>query len=184
MKVYTKTGDKGTTALIGGQRVPKFDIRVEAFGTIDELNSWVGLLRDHEEVKAPQQEQLIEIQDRLFTVESIVATQPKGTRMQLPPIYEEDILFLEKAIDEINEELPPLRKFVLPGGAKILSFCHITRCVCRRAERIMVSIDDDREQFVIAKKYLNRLSDYFFMLGRKIAFDNDIKEVEWEARKA
>lgn len=118
MKVYTKTGDKGTTALIGGKRVPKNDVRVESYGTVDELNAWIGFLRDHDEIQAEQFDQLVEIQDRLFTIQSILAIQPGGTKMALPKIYEEDILFLEKAIDTMNEELPPLRKFVLPGDRK------------------------------------------------------------------
>ncbi|MCO5267747.1 MAG: cob(I)yrinic acid a,c-diamide adenosyltransferase [Brumimicrobium sp.] len=183
MKVYTKTGDKGTTALIGGKRVAKNDIRVETYGTVDELNSWVGLLRDHREILPEQYNQLIEIQDRLFTIETIFASQPEGVKMSLPPVFENDIIFLENAIDEMNDTLPPLTKFVLPGGSKLLSFCHIARCVCRRAERLAVGIEDESEQYRISLKYLNRLSDYLFVLTRKIAFDNNIKEVEWQARK-
>lgn len=183
MKVYTKTGDKGTTALIGGKRVPKNDIRVESYGTVDELNSWIGYLRDHDEIGKEQFDELIEIQDRLFTIQSILAIQPGGTKMKLPQVSEKDITFIENAIDKMNETLPPLRKFVLPGGKKILSACHIARTVCRRAERLTVAIDEETEQYLISLKYLNRLSDYLFVLGRKIATDNNIKEVEWIARK-
>lgn len=180
MKVYTKTGDKGTTALIGGKRVPKNDLRIDCYGTIDELNSWVGLLRDHSDEIAPQQiEELIAIQDRLFTIGSFFATRPEGTKMKLPLIYAADITFLENAIDKMEEGLPQLRRFVLPGGKKIVSFCHITRTVCRRAERLAVGINGEGEQYELAVKYLNRLSDYFYMLYRRIAMDLKIEEVQW-----
>ena len=186
MKVYTKKGDAGETSLIGGKRVSKGDLRIDSYGTVDELNSWIGLLRDHEEILEPQFKQLIEIQDRLFTIGSLLATQPEGTKMKLPLIYDEDITFLEDAIDEMNEGLPPMRKFVLPGGKKILSHCHIARCVCRRAERLTVAAinedNNENEQHKKAMKYLNRLSDYLFVLSRKIATDLNINEIQWEPR--
>lgn len=182
MRIYTKKGDAGKTSLIGGKRVLKSDIRIESYGTVDELNSWVGLLRDHEEMPKTQFDQLIEIQDRLFTIGSLLATQPEGTKMNLPLIYEEDIDYLEKAIDEMNETIPPVYKFVLPGGKMILSHCHITRCICRRAERLTVGLDDDSEQYKLAMKYLNRLSDYLFILSRKIATDLKIEEIQWNPR--
>lgn len=186
MKVYTKKGDAGNTSLIGGQRVSKGELRIDCYGTVDELNSWVGLLRDHNEIPKEQHEQLIAIQDRLFTIGSLLATQPKGTKMELPLIYEEDITFLEEAIDDMNETIPPMRKFVLPGGKKILSFCHIARCVCRKAERIVVRLyqieEKDNEQHKKAMKYLNRLSDYLFVLSRKIATDLKIDEIQWLPR--
>lgn len=185
MKVYTKKGDAGETSLIGGKRVSKGDLRIDSYGTVDELNSWVGLLRDHDEIPKKQFKQLIEIQDRLFTIGSLLATQPEGTKMNLPLINDEDITYLEDAIDEMNEDLPPMRKFVLPGGKKILSHCHIARCVCRRAERLTVAINtesDKTNQHKKAMQYLNRLSDYLFVLSRKIATDLKIKEIQWEPR--
>lgn len=182
MKVYTKTGDRGETSLIGGKRVSKNDLRIDSYGTVDELNSWIGLLRDHDEIPEKQFEQLIEIQDRLFTIGSLLATQPDGTKMKLPLLYEGDIEFLENAIDEMNENLPTMKHFVLPGGKKILSHCHIARCVCRRAERLAVGLNDDKEQYKIAMKYLNRLSDFLFVLSRKIANDLEIKEIQWKPR--
>ena len=182
MKVYTKTGDEGQTSLIGGKRVSKNDLRIDSYGTVDELNSWIGLVRDHEEIGKDQFNQLIEIQDRLFTIGSLLATQPEGTKMKLPLINESDIDFLEKSIDEMNEALPPMRHFVLPGGKQILSHCHIARCVCRRAERLGVGLHDESEQYKIAMKYLNRLSDYLFVLSRKIATDLKIEEIQWKPR--
>jgi len=182
MKVYTKKGDTGETSLIGGKRVSKNDLRIDSYGTVDELNSWIGLVRDHEEIPKGQFEQLIEIQDRLFTIGSLLATQPEGTKMKLPLIYEDDIVFLENAIDEMNESLPPMRHFVLPGGKPILSHCHIARCVCRRAERLTVGLNDESVQYMMAMKYLNRLSDYLFVLSRKIATDLKIEETQWKPR--
>lgn len=182
MKVYTKTGDAGETSLIGGKRVSKNDLRIDSYGTVDELNSWVGLVRDHEEIQKKSFNQLIEIQDRLFTIGSLLATQPDGTKMKLPTLHESDIEFLEKSIDEMNETLPPMRHFVLPGGKKILSHCHIARCVCRRAERLAVGLNESSEQYKIAMKYLNRLSDYLFVLSRKVATDLKIEEIQWKPR--
>lgn len=182
MKIYTKKGDAGQTSLIGGKRVAKNDLRIDSYGTIDELNSWIGLVRDHEEIPKAQFAQLIEIQDRLFTIGSLLATQPEGTKMKLPLLDENDILFLENAIDEMNEQLPPMRHFVLPGGKPILSHCHIARCICRRAERLTVGLNDKTEQYQIALKYLNRLSDYLFVLSRKIATDLNIEEIQWKPR--
>ncbi|RFC55366.1 cob(I)yrinic acid a,c-diamide adenosyltransferase [Brumimicrobium aurantiacum] len=182
MKVYTKTGDKGQTSLIGGQRVSKNDIRIDSYGTVDELNSWIGLIRDHDEIPKKQFDQLIEIQDRLFTIGSLLATQPEGTKMKLPLVLESDIQFLEEAIDEMNDQLPPMRNFVLPGGKQILSHCHIARCVCRRAERLTTGLKDESDQYQIALKYLNRLSDYLFVLSRKIATDLNIEEIQWKPR--
>lgn len=179
MKVYTKTGDKGTTALIGGKRVTKDNVRIDCYGTVDELNSWVGLLRDHDEIAVTQRKQLIQIQDRLFTMGSLLATQPEGTKMELPLLYEEDITFLENAIDEMEEGLPKIKRFVLPGGRKVISFCHITRTVCRRAERLTVGLNAEGNQHFLARKYLNRLSDYFYMLYRRIAHDFEVEEVQW-----
>lgn len=182
MKVYTKKGDAGETSLIGGKRVSKNDLRIDSYGTVDELNSWIGLVRDHEEIPTLQLEQLIEIQDRLFTIGSLLATQPDGTKMKLPKIQESDITFLEDAIDKMNESLPPMRHFVLPGGKKILSHCHIARTVCRRAERLAVGLNEESDLYKMAMKYLNRLSDYLFILSRKIATDLEIEEIQWKPR--
>ncbi|MEX1192088.1 MAG: cob(I)yrinic acid a,c-diamide adenosyltransferase [Brumimicrobium sp.] len=182
MKIYTKKGDKGETSLIGGKRVPKNDIRIESYGTVDELNSWIGLLRDQEIAKLHKSE-LIEIQDRLFTIGSTLATAPEGTKMELPQLKAEDITFLEKAIDEMNQVLPEMKSFVLPGGNTTVSYCHITRCVCRRAERLTVALNDDNENFKKVMQYLNRLSDYLFVLARKLTQDTSAKEIPWKPRK-
>ena len=181
MKIYTKKGDTGETSLIGGKRVPKNDIRIESYGTVDELNSWVGLLRD-QDIKEEHREELIEIQDRLFTIGSTLATSPEGTKMELPQLISEDITFLEKAIDKMNEVLPEMKSFVLPGGNTVVSYCHITRCVCRRAERLTVALNDQNEHFKKVIQYLNRLSDYLFVLARKITMDTSAKEIPWKPR--
>lgn len=182
MRVYTKKGDAGDTSLIGGKRVPKSDLRIDSYGTVDELNSWVGLLRDHQEMPKEQFNQLIEIQDRLFTIGSLLATQPGGANMNLPLLYAEDIAYLEDAIDEMDKDLPKVYKFVLPGGKMILSHCHIARTVCRRAERLSVAMDDESEQHKLIMMYLNRLSDYLFVLSRKVATDLKIEEIQWNPR--
>lgn len=181
MKIYTKKGDTGETSLIGGKRVPKNDIRIESYGTVDELNSWVGLLRD-QSIGENHINELIEIQDRLFTIGSTLATSPEGTKMELPQLIVDDITFLENAIDKMNEVLPEMKSFVLPGGNTIVSYCHITRCVCRRAERLTVALNDNNEHFKKVIQYLNRLSDYLFVLARKITKDTSAKEIPWKAR--
>lgn len=181
MKIYTKKGDTGETSLIGGKRVPKNDIRIESYGTVDELNSWVGLLRD-QSIGENHINELIEIQDRLFTIGSTLATSPEGTKMELPQLKNEDITFLENAIDEMNDVLPEMKSFVLPGGNTIVSYCHIARCVCRRAERLTVALNDDNEHFKKVIQYLNRLSDYLFVLARKITKDTSANEIPWKPR--
>lgn len=180
-KIYTKTGDKGETSLFGGKRLPKSHIRIEAYGTVDELNSWVGLLRDVSD-SAAVKSLLKEIQDRLFTLGSNLASDP-DKEMITPDIFESDIAHLEKAIDAMNESLPPLKNFILPGGHTSVSFCHIARCVCRRAERQVVNLalHEPVEELII--RYLNRLSDYLFVLSRKLAKDLNAEEVVWMARK-
>lgn len=189
MKVYTKTGDKGTTALFGGTRVPKHHIRIESYGTVDELNSYIGLIRD-QDINVLYQEALIEIQDRLFTVGAILATDPEKAilkngkeRLNIPKISEGDIAFLENEIDTMESFLPQMTHFVLPGGHTTVSFCHIARCVCRRAERLSVQLNElePTDEFVL--KYLNRLSDYLFVLARKLTFDLHAKEVKWIPRQ-
>jgi cob(I)alamin adenosyltransferase len=189
MKVYTKTGDGGTTALFGGTRVPKDHIRIESYGTIDELNSYIGLIRD-QEINSHYKEILIEIQDRLFTIGAILATPPEKEvkkngelRLKKLGITEEDIQLLENEIDIMEEELPPMTHFVLPGGHQTVSYCHITRCVCRRAERLAVHLSHDEPVVEIAIKYLNRLSDYLFVLARKLSHDLQAEEVKWIPRK-
>ncbi|MDB4534044.1 cob(I)yrinic acid a,c-diamide adenosyltransferase [Vicingaceae bacterium] len=181
MKVYTKTGDKGQTSLFGGKRVPKHDIRIDAYGTVDELNSYIGLIRD-QNIDENSITILIEIQDRLFTLGSILATEPGNTKVKVPQLIESDILLLENEIDKMNEDLPEMRSFVLPGGHTTVSYCHITRCVCRRAERLISHLSENEEIDSLALQYLNRLSDYLFVLARKIVQDKDVKEVEWKPR--
>ncbi|HEY9049561.1 MAG TPA: cob(I)yrinic acid a,c-diamide adenosyltransferase, partial [Ohtaekwangia sp.] len=139
MKIYTKTGDQGTTALFGGKRVSKADLRIETYGTVDELNSWIGMVRD-QEVNQKRKDILVEIQDRLFTVGSILATEPGNTKVKIPALIPEDILFLEKQIDALDAELPPMRFFVLPGGHPSVSCCHVARTVCRRSERLIIAL--------------------------------------------
>ena len=189
MKVYTKTGDKGTTALFGGTRVPKDHIRIESYGTVDELNSYIGLIRD-QEINQHCKNILIEIQDRLFTVGAILATPPEKEvmkngelRLQKLGIIESDIELLENEIDNMEDSLPQMTHFVLPGGHTTVSYCHIARCVCRRAERLAVHLSHNEPVSDIAIKYLNRLSDYLFVLARKLTSDLNADEVQWIPRK-
>ena len=189
MKVYTKTGDKGTTALFGGSRVPKYHIRIESYGTVDELNSYIGLIRD-QEMSQIYKDQLIHIQDKLFTLGAILATDPEKAilkngkeRLNIARIAEEDVAYLENAIDEMEKELPPMTHFVLPGGHTIVSYCHIARCVCRRAERLSTHLNDIEPTDEMVLKYLNRLSDYLFVLARKLTFDLKADEVKWIPEK-
>jgi cob(I)alamin adenosyltransferase len=189
MKVYTKTGDTGTTALFGGTRVPKHHIRIESYGTVDELNSHIGLIRD-QEINQLYKAVLIEVQDRLFTVGAILATPPEKEtlkngekRLQNLGILETDITFLEKEIDTMEDSLPQMTHFVLPGGHTTVSYCHIARCVCRRAERLAVHLNDIEPTDELVIKYLNRLSDYLFVLARKLSFDLKADEVQWIPRK-
>jgi len=189
MKVYTKTGDKGTTALFGGSRVPKYHIRIESYGTVDELNSHLGLIRD-QEINVIYKEQIIKIQDKLFTVGAILATDPEKAilkngkeRLNIPKISEDDVAYLENAIDEMEQHLPQMTHFVLPGGHTTVSYCHIARCVCRRAERLATHLNDIEPTDVMVLKYLNRLSDYLFVLARKLTFDLNAQEVKWIPEK-
>ncbi|MDP2388105.1 MAG: cob(I)yrinic acid a,c-diamide adenosyltransferase [Bacteroidota bacterium] len=180
-KVYTKTGDKGQTSLIGGTRLPKHHIRIEAYGTVDELNSFVGLIRD-QEIDAQTKTILIEVQDRLFTLGSLLAADPVKSKMKLPEIKEEDITLLEKEIDKMDEVLPEMKNFVLPGGHTTVSYCHLARCVCRRAERATLKLAENEKVAEILYKYLNRLSDYLFVLSRKLAMDLKADEIKWKPR--
>ncbi|WP_372756957.1 cob(I)yrinic acid a,c-diamide adenosyltransferase [Mariniflexile sp.] len=189
MKIYTKTGDKGTTALFGGTRVPKHHIRIESYGTIDELNSHLGLIRD-QDIDTHYKDVLINIQDKLFTVGAILATPADKAilkngkeRLNIPKISSEDIELLEKEIDCMNDALPPMTHFVLPGGHQTVSFCHIARCVCRRAERLTVALSDIEVIDDRTIMYLNRLSDYLFVLARKLTHDLKADEVKWIPEK-
>lgn len=181
MKVYTKTGDKGYTSLIGGTRVPKSSHRIDAYGTVDELNSWIGLVRD-QDVNAPRRELLKEIQDRLFTLGAALATDSAATHKPLPPLLAADVTRLEEAMDAMDTTLPPLRVFVLPGGHQAVSFCHLARTVCRRAERLVIALHADAPVDELIITYLNRLSDYLFVLSRAMALDLNAEEVKWEPR--
>ena len=183
IKIYTKTGDLGKTSLIGGTKVPKNNLRIETYGTIDELNSYIGLTNDHlsdEHSKTT----LKEIQDRLFTIGSSLACDPeKAPAMKIPDLKENDIVLLEKEIDAMNEILPGMRSFILPGGHVAVSTTHITRCICRRAERLCVDMQE-HDLFVdpLVIKYLNRLSDYLFVLARYVGHLLGVEEIPWKAR--
>ena len=178
MKIYTKKGDFGETGLLGGTRVSKSNNRIESYGTIDELNSWIGLLRD-QPIDAHSIEILLQIQYQLFSIGSHLAADPTKSGIKLPTILESDILILEKEIDSMNNNLPELRFFILPGGHVTVSNCHIARCVCRRAERVVVKLSAQEKVEAIIIKYLNRLSDYLFVLSRKFAHDLKIIETPW-----
>lgn len=183
-KIYTKTGDKGQTSLIGGTRVPKYHDRIEAYGTLDELNSYIGLIRDQVQ-DTSLRELLLEIQDRIFTAESLLAADPEKEVKSLPLLVEDDIVLLEKEIDLMNEILPLLTSFILPGGHTSVSICHITRCICRRAERLTIKLNDmypETLQGELIIKYLNRLSDFLFVLARKLSYDLNVPENQWHAR--
>ncbi len=182
-KIYTKTGDLGKTSLIGGTKVPKSDIRIETYGTVDELNSHIGLVSDYLnniQIKIF----LKEIQDRLFTIGSSLACDPdKEPMMKIPDLKEEDVYVLEREIDRMNDELPVMKNFILPGGHPAVSAAHITRCVCRRAERWCVNMQE-HEVFVdpLIIRYLNRLSDYLFVLARYIGHILKVAEIVWMPR--
>jgi len=189
MKIYTKTGDKGKTSLFGGTRVFKYNLRIEAYGTVDELNSYIGLIRD-QKIDKNTFKVLVKIQNELFTLGSMLAT-PKNKetkkdgseRLNIPKITIEEILFLENEMDTMNLKLPTMTNFVLPGGHTTVSYCHIARTVCRRAERITVNLNETEDISTIVISYLNRLSDYLFVLARKLTIDNQAKEVAWTPKK-
>ena len=189
MKIYTKTGDKGTTGLYGGTRVPKYHLRIESYGTVDELNSYIGLIKD-QKIDDISSESLLRIQNELFTLGSMLATPTEKEvlksgkeRLNIPKITEESILTLESEIDTMNEDLPAMTHFVLPGGHTTVSYCHIARCICRRAERISVQLNDETQINPNILMYLNRLSDYLFVLARKLTYDNQIAEIPWIPKK-
>lgn len=181
MKIYTKTGDKGQTSLIGGTRVPKHHMRIEAYGTVDELNSWIGLIND-QQIEENTKGVLSEIQDRLFTIGSSLASDPNKSKMKIPDLHETDIEVLETQIDKMNEVLPEMRFFILPGGHTTISYCHLARCVCRRAERNVIHLNENEYVNELVIKYLNRLSDYLFVLARYIGLQLNVNEIAWKAR--
>lgn len=181
MKIYTKKGDDGFTSLIGGTRVSKAAIRIEAYGTVDELNSYIGWVRDLTS-REDQKNVLIEIQDRLFTIGSHLASDSEKSKMNLPELKEKDISFLENKIDEMNNDLPEMKSFILPGGHPSVSCCHVARCICRRAERAVVLLSENEtvnKQIIV---YLNRLSDFLFVLARILSKDFSAQEIPWKAR--
>lgn len=179
-KIYTKTGDQGETSLLGGVRVPKNHDRIEAYGTVDELNSYIGLIRD-QPIPTEDIKQLLEIQDRLFTIGSMLASAEKS-KAKIPVLYPKDILALEMEMDAMDEKLPEMKSFILPGGNQVVSFCHIARCVCRRAERNVVTMNLQAPVDELIIIYLNRLSDYLFMLSRKLSVFFSATEVPWIPR--
>ncbi|WP_020531336.1 cob(I)yrinic acid a,c-diamide adenosyltransferase [Flexithrix dorotheae] len=182
MKIYTKTGDKGQTSLLGGNRVSKTHARIEAYGTIDELNVQVGHLRDFE-VNKQRQENIIQIQNTLFTTGSILAAGAEASKFKLPELSESDIIFLEKEMDHMDDLLPPMKNFVLPGGHLAVSAAHQARVVCRRAERLCIHLSEKEEVPELIIKYLNRLSDYFFVLSRMITKELKVEEIPWKPDK-
>lgn len=188
MKIYTKTGDQGTTSLFGGTRVPKHNIRIDSYGTVDEFNSYLGLLRD-QRLDDQSEKMILIIQERLFTIGSILATEPKKEflksgkeRLNIEKISDSDIELLEKEMDRMNEELPELTHFILPGGHQTVSICHIARGVCRRAERLATALYENEPFEPKVLIYLNRLSDYLFVLARKLSNDLQAKEIQWVPR--
>lgn len=178
MKIYTKKGDKGQTSLIGGSRVPKYNIKVEAYGTIDEVKSYLGLIRDLSEDKEVN-DWILAIQEHLFIAESRVAVDSEQALASMPYLKEENIVFLEKSIDQMNQKLPVLRNFILPGGHVLASHTHIARTICRRAERLTLKSTPDGASDELVIKYLNRLSDFLFVLARKFAYDLGSGDVIW-----
>ena len=182
MKIYTKTGDDGTTGLLGGVRVKKSDMQIEAYGTVDELNSYLGLLRDTFE-NTSAQEQLTTIQNQLFVIGSHLATAEKGTKMTLPELETHAIEHLEVWMDEMDNKLEALQHFILPGGHPISSYAQIARCVCRRAERRIVEMDEQTQRFTHEIKYINRLSDYLFTLARFILQEFGKEAIKWEPNR-
>ncbi|MGB5228419.1 MAG: cob(I)yrinic acid a,c-diamide adenosyltransferase [Eudoraea sp.] len=189
MKIYTKTGDTGSTSLFGGTRVSKHHIRINGYGTVDELNSWLGLLRD-QEMNLHFREILITIQDKLFTVGAILATDPEKAqlksgkdRLNIPLIDNADVELLEKEMDNMNETMPPMTHFILPGGHTTVSYCHIARTICRRAERMVSQLNEYEPVDSLVLIYLNRLSDYLFVLARKLSYDLKADEIKWIPEK-
>ena len=181
MKIYTKTGDKGTTGLFGGKRISKSELRIDTYGTIDELNSHIGLVRD-QKINSNRKNVLIEIQDRLFTIGSLLATEPGNNKVKVPQLSVADIELLEKEIDSMETTLEPMKSFVLPGGHESISVGHIARTVCRRAERLVIKLHEAEQVDALIIQYLNRLSDYLFVLCRKMTAELGADETSWHPR--
>lgn len=180
MRVYTRTGDDGTSGLIGGTRVKKYDLRLEAYGTVDELNSWIGLIRS-QDIDPQNVGDLISIQQKLFVLGALLATDTgKADLSEKLPCCEEDIRFLETRMDQMLDILPPLTSFLLPGGSNPVGYCHVARTVCRRAERRAYQLASQIEVPGDVLKYLNRLSDYLYVLSRKLAHDGNVEEIPWK----
>lgn len=182
MKIYTKTGDKGETSLFGGKRIPKHDLRIQSYGTADELNSFIGLIRD-QNMDVHTKEVLIKIQNNIFTLGATLAADPDKPKLKKPDLNQNDIELLEREIDKMNEDLPPMTHFILPGGHTTVSFCHIARCVCRRCERLVVELSSLTDVDELIVQYLNRLSDYLFVLSRKLGKDLSAQEIPWIPNK-
>jgi cob(I)alamin adenosyltransferase len=180
-KIYTKKGDTGTTQLIGGTRVSKHHLRIETYGTIDELNSWLGVIIDsfHQNHSRTI---LKEIQDRLFTIGSILASDPEKSKMVVPDLNIKDVELLESEIDAMTNVLPQMKSFILPGGTIANSYAHVARCVCRRAERLCTHLDELEKLEPLILQYINRLSDYLFVLSRFITLENNAEEIPWKPR--
>ncbi len=188
MKIYTKTGDAGETSLFGGERVKKYNQRLEAYGTVDELNCHIGLI-SVQNIPQDYKQELIQIQNLLFTIGAMLATSPSKEklksgqdRLQIEKLSDKDVLLLENSMDYMNELLPEMTNFILPGGNTTVSFCHIARTVCRRAERMIVKLADEEPVLPIIITYINRLSDYLFVLARKLTFDQHAEEIKWISR--
>ncbi len=181
MKVYTKTGDKGETSLFGGKRVPKDHHRIECYGTVDEVLSWVGLIRD-QEIDEKSKETLKEIQDRLFTIGAELAADPDKPKLKKPDLLESDVTFLENEMDRMDADLEPMTHFVLPGGHTTVSYCHLARTVCRRSERLCIALNRVEKIDSLIIQYLNRLSDYLFVLSRFLSKKLDANEIPWKPR--
>ena len=183
MKIYTKKGDQGKTGLIGGTRVSKSSLRIECYGTIDELNSYLGILRTITKSQSSTEE-IIDIQDSLFTIGSHLACDPSKNKMKLPEIKSSDINRLENWIDAMDNKLEPLQSFTLPGGSISSAHCHVARCICRRAERLIVDLNEnDNDVNTLITPYLNRLSDYLFTLSRKLTVDDGAEELKWQPKQ-
>ncbi len=180
-KIYTKTGDRGETSLFGGNRVPKNHPRIEAYGTIDELNVFTGAIRDFD-IDQQLKEQLLWIQDKLMVISSILATEKETAKKKLPTLSENDILKLENDIDNFDAELPEIKSFIIPGGIAATTAAHKARVICRRAERKIISLTETVEISQIVIQFLNRLSDYFFVLARRISQDSNAEETYWQAK--
>lgn len=180
MKIYTKNGDRGQTALLGGRKVSKDDLRIECYGTVDELNSWLGVVVSLVGTRSPLSKTVKIIQDRLFVIGSLLANDPAGSRMKLPPLRQRDVELLEQEIDAMTAKLPALRSFILPGGSEAASFCHLARAVCRRAERRVVTLSKKSKVDQLIIIYLNRLSDYLFILSRSLNQNRKVNDILWK----